>query len=92
MDKRLNSSVCIEIDTKDARTLKFMFPPLEKDPVGEKIYNGIMAYAFPQEIKYLFAFSHLSKSFQNDGWNIYNDLKEYDYMGIDYSEKVIFLF
>ncbi len=88
MDKKLYSSVCLEITTKDARSFRCLFMPSDKDATGDKVFGSIHAYAFPGGEQYFFAFSHRPKSLTVDGWKLYNDLAEYARMGIDFAQKV----
>ncbi len=90
VDKNADKSmgVSLEVTTKDARSARYLFPPLERDSMGDKIYNGFQVFAFPKESKYFFAFTYKQIGLTSDGWKIYNDLAEYSRMGISFSSPV----
>ncbi len=85
--KKFASCVCFEVQTKDGRRLDFMFPPIEKDATGERIFNAIQVYAFSGDEKFSFAFSYKSSEYANVGWTVYQPAADYARMGIDFASK-----
>ena len=47
--------ILLSIFCKDARELRFQLPPGEE---SEKAYTVLVHYAYPEHMKYLFAFDH----------------------------------
>jgi len=76
------------LTAKDLRVLKFYLPSEDRDESAEKIFKVIDTFAFPEEDKHIFAFSHKITNLEIDGWTVFIDLNEYDRMGIDYQHKV----
>lgn len=83
--------IVVEVSTKDARVLKFYFPLEDKEESGERTLKVMESFAFPDEDKQVFAFSHKMANMEIDGWTIFIDLNEYDRMGIDYQNEVNFV-
>lgn len=89
MDKKLYNNVCIDVYTADSRFIRFIFPPIEKDPIAEKVYNSLETFAFNTETQYFFAFSHKHPSYVDEGWNLFNYEEDFKQLGINFTAKVI---
>ena len=98
LDPNLNPPQIISITTKDGRSFKFFLPyaTKDKDKAAETIYKVIDTFAFPEDDKHVFAFSHLPKgndeehnSNEVEGWTVFTDLSDYERMGIDHENKVV---
>jgi len=82
-DKKIMDSYCLKIITKDLREIKYLFSTAEKGTLdGEKIYNNVNFFAFPNKADLYFAFNH-KPNFSKCGTPIYQDLQEFKRMGIN---------
>ena len=87
VDKKASKNIFIEISTKDMRNYKFSFlPEFPHNP--SDIYMQMCKYIFPTHLENVFAFNHKhSDIYKFEGWNLYNDLKEYERMGLDFDNE-----
>jgi len=81
----------MEVSTKDGREFRFLFSTLEDNPLGDIVFNRIKIIAFTNESQYFFAFCFKQPALAAKGWDIFNDYREWERMGIDYSLKVFFI-
>jgi hypothetical protein len=86
-DKKALSGVCVDIYAKDGREFRFTFFPYDKENLGDKICKILKVYAFNEDPRYLFAFAY-KREFPVNGWEVYNDIKDWKRMGIDFESKV----
>ena len=84
------TTLVIEVVTKGVRKLRFLFDGEDKEAVAAHVFRIIDLYAFPQEDKLVFAFSHKFSKGTIEGWEVFMDIDEYRRMGIDYETKVFF--
>ena len=87
MDKKLYSSFCLDITTKDGREFRILLMNSDKKNFGNMIYERIKKISFFAIQKHSFAFSYKRK-FPINGWKVYNDDKEWERMGIVFGSKV----
>lgn len=85
----LNSSLCMTVEAKDLRRLKFVFPNLDNEKMADDLCKGFIIFAFPSEESHYFTFKYNPTFPMNikNGWLLYNDQSEYLRMGIDITDK-----
>lgn len=88
IDKKSVTSFCLDISTKDGREFRFSFSSFDKDNLGEKIHERLKMFVFSEDIKFAFAFAYKGE-YPINGWEVYNDIKEWKRMGINFDVKVI---
>lgn len=87
IDKKSFAGSCVDVVTKDGREFRFTFFTFDKDNLADKVHERIKLFAFNEDVRNFFAFSYKRK-FPTNGWEVYNDLKEWKRMGIDFDAKV----
>jgi myotubularin-related protein 6/7/8 len=91
VEKKTGTSACVQISTKDGRTLKLLFSTEDKQVPFEEIVKRIEKMAFPRDSKELFAFHHKWPNRDVEGWNLFADIDEYAQMGLLYEGKDTFV-
>lgn len=86
-DKKNVGKYFLEIMTKDNRTFKFYILKDEQ----QKLYQHLLKYENPKEISIFYKFAYKyreSHPVNNDGWNIYDPLLEFERQGLHFENKV----
>lgn len=95
MDKKVQSMQFVEIGTKDARLFKFFFNTLpSNENLSIKVTEVLCKYAFPDEKRphfFCFDFKENVKGDQLNGWCVFDPIKEYERMGIQFSQSEVHL-
>lgn len=87
IDKKLYSHACIDIVAKDGREFRFLFLANDKRNLSEIIHERIRKFALCEDVGEYFAFGY-KREFAVDGWEVYEDAREWERMGIDFDAKV----